>query len=130
MNENPIVNTLNQLRDPTLPNSLKLDDADFEQIFPVYQTEEGFYFLNILNTISFPEDLDPNVYEFYDINTQETWLKISDNIYGTTKLWWILIKLNKIANTVALPRAGQRIKYIKPLFVRDILTELKEQVNQ
>jgi len=40
----------------------------YENIFKLYKTEYNQYYYNILNTVQFPDDLNPSVY--YEITVQ------------------------------------------------------------
>lgn len=108
-------------------NIEKLTAQNIENLFNVYQNTDGTYFYNILKTVQFPEDLDPQLYSEYYVQPKDTWPLIAWKFYKDVKLWWIICALNNISNAVAQPEMGTKIKIISPNIVRSILTTIKEK---
>ena len=106
----------------------ELSNFRYENIFKLYKTSEGQYFYNILSTISFPENLDNNLFYSLSINEKTPWPIISYNVYGTIELWWLLAIINKIKNPLQLPSAGT-IKVLKAQYVRPVLAQLNQLIQ-
>lgn len=116
---------LNQNDITSLP---KLNAYNYENLFRVYRdSEDNPYYYNILNSIALPDDLDPNIYyEFVVPGPFIPWTVLSYRIYGTIKLWWIICLANKIINPITFPVNGSKLKIIRPEYVREILSTIKQ----
>ena len=57
----------------------KLSAQNLENLFYIFKRDNGQYFYNILKTVNFPEDIDPQIYTQY-----ETSLKIHGRLSRTT----------------------------------------------
>jgi hypothetical protein len=113
----------NQLKE--LPS---LNEFSFENVFKMYK-DDGFYAYNILRTVKIPEKLDEGTFDNIRLAGELPWTIISQKLYGTIKLWWLLCLTNKILNPVTIPAEGTIIKVIKPNFVRVVIEEIKSQTK-
>lgn len=106
----------------------KLNAYNYENLFNVYRDSENDpYYYNILNTIALPEELDPSIYYEYKVpGPSIAWTILSFKVYGTIKLWWIICLANKIINPIKFPEVGTTLKIIRPEYVREILSSIKE----
>lgn len=109
----------NVIRD--LPN---LRTENYENIFNVYQTEEGLYYYNLLNTVVFPSDLPANVFTTYVVKHGDTWPFISYKNYKTPNLWWLILLANKIDNPLRELTPGTSLLIPVELIVREILSQI------
>ena len=105
-------------------NIQKLTAQHFENIFNVYQTNNGTYYYNILRSIYFPEDLDTDAYSTYITQPGDTWPFITHKMYRDIKLWWIICAVNQITNPVGQPKANTRLKILHIDNVRDVITQI------
>lgn len=105
----------------------RLKSNNYENIFNVEQTEDGFYFYNLLQTLHFPENLPEVYFTDYTIVPRDTWPVISFKAYNDIKLWWIITHANQIINPTQLPPVGTQIKIPKPEIVSEILTQILTQ---
>ena len=105
-----------------------LNEFSFENVFKIYK-EDGFYAYNIIRTINFPDKLEEGIFENIRLSGQHPWTIISQKLYGTIRLWWLLCLTNKILNPVPIPKEGLIIKVIKPQFVRTVIEEIKSQTK-
>lgn len=110
-----------------IPNLPDIGEYRFENIFKVY-TDNSFYFYNILKTINIPDDLQDDIFYKYKIPNPMSWHVLSNTLYGTTDLWWLIVLVNNISDPVSLPRGGTIIKVIKPGFVTRILKLISDQL--
>lgn len=104
-----------------------LDIENMENIFNVYQDDNGMYFYNLLQTITFPTDLPFNLFEPYTIKSGDTWPLISYKTLNNTNAWWVILLVNHIINPIEFPVAGTTIKIPKPEVVREILSQMRTQ---
>jgi hypothetical protein len=114
---------------PTLPN---LDNTRYENIFKLYLAEKGadssYYYYNIINKVSIPNDIDPNLVSHISLNRKLPWTTLSYKLYGTTHLWWLIFLLNTPKN-VFYADAGITYKYFLPSYIDDVLNNIVSQVN-
>lgn len=105
-------------------NLPKLDDENFENIFNVYQDENGMYFYNLLQTVVFPKNLPQNLFTDYTIRYEDSWPYISYKTLNSPNLWWIIVLANDIVNPTKLPPPGTIIKVPIVDVVREILSQI------
>ena len=101
-----------------------LGNNRYENIFKLYQTEDREYYYNLKTSITFPSDIDDLYIDTFTLDRNVPWTIISYNIYGSIFLWWCITELNKISNPVILPKTGTVIKYIKPQYIKEIITQI------
>tara|TARA_Y100000310_G_C20676403_1_gene813329 strand:+ start:189 stop:557 length:369 start_codon:yes stop_codon:yes gene_type:complete len=105
-----------------------VSDISYESIFNVYK-DDDFYGYNILKTVQIPQDIDHDFIEYIRIDGKMAWVTISNNVYGTIQLWWLICVTNKILNPVLNPSPGTIIKVIKPEYVADVITSITQSVK-
>jgi hypothetical protein len=111
----------NQIKD--LP---KLSIDNYENIFNVYQEEDGMYYYNLLNSIQFPPNLPATLFNKYTVKTGDTWPFISYKAYKNPNLWWIIILANNIQNPVMMTESGTEIL----IPVIDVVKEVLGQITK
>ena len=106
----------------------KLNSFNYENLFKVYRDSvDTPYYYNILNTVALPADLDPATYYTYQVpGPNITWTNLSYKVYNTIKLWWIICIANNISDPTSFPEAGANLKIIRPEYVREILSAIKQ----
>lgn len=94
--------------------------TDLEHFFTVHE-DNGKYKYNLNETLYI--DAPDTEYSHYVLKHDLFWTTISYNIYGTTRLAWLLMKLNnvKAKDMFAIVRAGQSVKYIKKDAVQSVI---------
>ena len=102
-----------------------LEDVRYENIFKVAKTDK-FFFYNIIKKISIPKDIQSDIYYELRINSSKPWTTLSNEIYGTQDLWWLICLVNSIYNPINNPTLGEVYKIIKPDYVNPILVEIKK----
>lgn len=105
----------------------KLTSENYENIFDLYTDEDGHYYYNLLQTISFPQNLPDGYYDLYDIVYGDTWPFISYKVYNTPNVWWIILLANNIKNPITTLVPGTQVKVPKMRVVKVILAELLTQ---
>lgn len=112
---------MNQNQITELP---RLRSENMENIFNIYADNDNFYFYNLLQTVVFPTNLPPNLFDSYIIGYQDTWPTISYKTLKTPNLWWLILLVNNIHNPVTLPVQGEKIKIPKEAVARSVLTQI------
>jgi hypothetical protein len=105
----------------------KLSSQNLENLFNIYKKDNGQYFYNILKTVNFPEDIDPDIYSLYETKPKDTWPLIAYNEYSDVRLWWLICSMNQIINPLKQPAPGTILKILSPEIVRTVLTKLTEE---
>jgi nucleoid-associated protein YgaU len=105
----------------------RLKNENYENIFSVEQTQDSYYYYNLLQTLYFPENLPNSYFIPYIISYGDTWPLISYKTYKNIKLWWLITHANNIINPTQLPPVGTQIKILKPEYVSEILTQIITQ---
>jgi len=108
-----------------VPNvSIEITPQNYENIFNVYEDENGYFFYNLLRVVNFPTKLDSSVYSEYVTVTNDTWPLLAWKFYKNIKLWWVICSTNQIMNPVLKPTPGTKIKILNGKVVRSILNNL------
>jgi len=104
----------------------------YENIFKVFKVlkdkDNSYYLYNINNKVIIPDNLDNNVYSTITISRNTAWTTLSYKLYGTIDLWWLIFLINK-PKDIFLARSGESYKYIKPIFIDSVLTNIEQQIN-
>lgn len=97
--------------------------SDFENFLNVYDIDNK-YIYNLNSTIHF--NVNDSEFLTYITTTNAHWPLISYKIYGTTRLAWLLMKLNNVTskNLFDILPAATKVKYIDQEIVKDILKTL------
>lgn len=98
--------------------------TDFENFFNVYQDKKGNYFYNI-NTNMYL-DIAEDVLDEYVCTYDMQWPLISYKLYGTTRLAWLLMKINKVQpkDVFKLKHPGDVVKYIEKQQMLNLVAEI------
>ena len=101
--------------------------TDFDNFFNVYQDKDSNYYYNLNSTIyiDIPESRLLTYVCQHDIH----WPTISYNLYGTTRLAWVLMKINKITSDLSFKiiPAGSKIKYLDKSDITTIIEKFTER---
>jgi len=102
-----------------------LDSENYENIFNVYQESNGMHYYNLLQTVVFPKNLPPGMFDSYAVGHGDTWPLISYKTYNTPNLWWLIVLANEIDNPVLQPEPGTFLFIPNEGIVKEILNEIK-----
>lgn len=110
-----------KLTDIDYDSQIKL--TDFENFFEVHDLN-GVYRYNLNNTL-FLNIADDQLLT-YELKSYAHWPLISYQLYKTTRLAWLLMKINKVscADTMKRYSPGEKIKYISSDNVKIVLRAL------
>ena len=104
----------------------KLNPENLENIFNVYQLQDGKYFYNLLQTVVFPSDLPPSLFTSYTTTYGDSWPYISYKVYKNPNLWWIILMANNIQDPTILPKPGVNIA----IPINDVVKEITSQIRR
>ena len=113
----------NEIKDVAIK---KLSSQNLENLFFIFERENGQYFYNILKTVNFPDDIDPTIFIQYETGPKDTWSLIAYTFYKDVRLWWLICSANNIINPVEQPKPGTILKIMNPNVVREVLNKLKD----
>ena len=117
--------------DLDISDDAKLKMTDLANIFHVFEDQktlgEGFLSFDINRTLALEgvENMSRGVFREYKVVTEDTWALISYKFYGTTRLWWLVCKVNGISNPLVDPEEGSLIKVISKEHAQTILEIMK-----
>ena len=104
----------------------------YENIFNMYQfntsNNDTYVFYNILSKISIPTELDPIVYQLYEVDSEIALTTLSHKLYGSQHLWWLIMILNNLKNPVKLIESGSIIKIIKSNYLDLVFDSLQNKI--
>lgn len=103
-----LANLFNVFQDPTLPQQT---DASYN----ICRT----FMIKNLNKIP------PTFYEVYTPRESDCWTLISYNYYGTIELWWLILKMNGIADATKEPYEFESLKLLKANKIKNILSAIR-----
>ena len=105
----------------------KLGTENFENIFNVYQDDNGLYYYNLLQTVEFPQNLPKGLFVPYITVYGDTWPYISFKAFETPNLWWLILLANDIHNPLLQVAPGTEIKIPVIEVVRQVLAEIQKR---
>ena len=107
-------------------SSITIDKNNLDNFFNVYVNEYSNYLFNLNSTVYFSNiaSIPMKFFSYYQCKDGETFMGISYKLYGTTHLWWMLMKLNNVTDAFAKIRTGNYIRYLTPSLVSNVLKEL------
>ena len=68
--------------------------TDLENMLHIYQDSKQNNYYNLNSTIYI--NVPPEYLNLYTCDCDSTWFLLSYKLYGTTRLAWLLMKLNKV----------------------------------
>ena len=103
---------------------LKLTDLD--NFFNVYKDKHGNYVFNLNNSLYF--DFNEQGMQKYTVTGTMHWPLISYKLYGTTRLAWLLMKLNHITTDKVFEpkKAGDKVLCLSKQQLQSIVDSVNE----
>lgn len=116
--------TISQLELDQTQEYLKI--SDLENLFELYIDKRNNLVFDINKTIYI--NVNPDSLPDFVCDTPMHWTTISYKIYSTTRLAWLLQKINRVdVNDIfKVKQPGDHIKYLPMAYVNDII----ENINQ
>lgn len=103
-----------------------LKSSDLENLFTISIDKLSRYMYNL--NMGLYINIDPKTMEEFVLTHDMHWPLISYKIYGTTRLAWLLQKVNKITtkDIFKIREAGEKIKYL----TRSQLSQIINFINE
>ena len=116
--------SLLELDNSDINRTLKI--TDLENIFNVYQDKRKNLVFDINNTLYI--NVDKSTLPIFICDCDMHWTLISYKIYSTTRLAWLLWKINDIQpeNIFDIKHPGDKILYLPKEYVNDIVSTINE----
>jgi len=111
----------------SIPQLESIPSNMYENIFKMYKTDH-YYFYNILNTITFPTQINKDAYDDFTVRGDTLWTTLSYDIYGTINLWWLIALVNEVDDPTSIVKAGTKFKILKPGLVGQLLQAIQSQL--
>ena len=102
----------------------KLNPENYENIFNVYREDDGLYYYNLLQTISFPQNLPATLFTSYTTTYGDTWPFISYKTFNTPNLWWIILLANNVQNPLEPVNPGTILRIPIDVVVKNVLAQI------
>ena len=112
----------------TTNNVVSYSDStyDMANLFLKFRDKNANMVYNVNDTISIEfTDTASSLYEVYVVKDFDTYQTISYKLYGTTRLWWTIAKVNGVKDATRLPRKGTVIKVISRGFISQVIRAIK-----
>lgn len=115
-----------RIRDVDIDNILNLKVGDLDNLFTVYRDKFGRYTANLNETMYL--NIPKSELEIFIPDYDMHWTLISHKLYGTTRLAWLLIKLNTVTPISIFDKipAGLPVYYLSTGNVQTILDQLSQ----
>lgn len=111
-----------EVDDDTIQNYLAIHDM--ENIFEIYRDNKNNYQYNLNSTIYL--DFPNSAIKEYTVTNPMQWSIISYKLYNTTRLAWVLMKLNNVnpKNIMKKVYPGETVKYIPLNDIRPLVEDI------
>ena len=105
-------------------NYLKI--TDLENMFDVFTDKRNNIVFDLNKTLYI--NVDPSRLPVYECTAEMHWTLISYKLYGTTRLAWLLWKINKVdaGNIFVAKQPGEKVKYIPQKYVETIVSDIND----
>lgn len=112
------------LNDNDIEQILKI--TDLENMFTVHTDDKHNRVFNLNETLYI--NAAKSALEEYECKSEMHWTLLSYNIYGTTRLAWLLCKLNGVtaSNIFKAKQPGDKVKYLSKEYVDSILNDIND----
>lgn len=98
-----------------LSNALNIEVVDNNYVYNIMRT---LYIVDV-------DFIEKSYFKYYRVNNNETWNSISYNIYGTNRLYWLILKLNGIKDPTFDPAPGSKLKYISEQDALEVIESIR-----
>jgi len=102
----------------------QLNLYDYANIFSVFTDADGYSYYDLLNNLVIQGDIDSVLYDEIFYNENISWYELSQQFYGTTRLWWTILIANNIINPFTDIKTGDKIKIFKKQVISEILSNI------
>lgn len=116
-----------KIKDFDVNDTSWLKITDLENIFNIYLDKRKNYIYNLNSSIYF--NLNNIDLDLYTLNHDMHWTLISYKLYDTTRLAWVLMKLNNVQtkNIFKKIKSSESIKYIPKVELENLISILNTE---
>lgn len=108
-------------------SKIVLGPYNLANIFSQFKDKNGNYVFNINDSISIDlTDTSSTLYYDHIVAAKDTYHTISYRYYGTTRLWWLIAKMNNVTDATKLPEKSTVLKVLNPAYINIVLSSIKE----
>ena len=108
-----------------VPVLKQLDEYHLENMFKVYFDKNGRAFYNLGKTINFDfNNIDEKFYSLYEYTGNIPLTLLSQKMYSTQHLWWLILMFNNIQNPILMVPKGTILKIPTVEAVRIVLDQM------
>lgn len=104
-----------------------ITEYHLDNIFTTCKLDEK-YFFNLAKKIEFPDNITSDSYIELYYKPSKPLTALSNEIYGSQHLWWMILYMNKIYNPFSIPKEGMIIRVPTPDTVRIVLDSIRESI--
>jgi len=103
-----------------------LGTVSFLKLFPIMMDDDGEYFLNIFRSYTINDELliDSLYFETYEVQEDDWWELISNDLYDSVNFWWVPPIANKVVNPFEELEIGTNLQILRksvlPILIREI----------
>ena len=102
----------------------RITEEKYENIFNVYLDENNRYYYNLLETITFPQNLPDAFFTTYTIQPGDILPFISYKLFNSINVWWIVALANQINNPTLPLEVGTQLKIPNTNIIREIISQI------
>lgn len=108
-------------------NTVKLNRYNLANILIQFIDKSGNLVFNNNDSITIDlTDNGSNLYYNHVVSLADTYQTISHRYYGTTRLWWLIAKMNGVMDATILPKPGTVIKVLNENFLELIVSNISK----
>lgn len=97
---------------------------DMANLFIQFLDKNNNYVYNINDSVAL-NFLDPSdsLVSIYAVGDKDTFQTIAYKFYGTTRLWWLVARLNNVSDAFERPKSGTYLKILNPSLISVISSQ-------
>lgn len=110
--------------DDNIKRYLKI--TDFDNFFDVYEDADGNRIFNLNSSVQL--SIDDALVSEYVCDCRMQWTLLSYKIYSTTRLAWLLMKLNgvKCRDAFVTLEPGTKVKYLPREYMQNVVEQITD----
>lgn len=109
---------------------MTIDKYNLANLFLQFKDKNGKTVFNVNDTLTFDfSDTASSIFINHVVGEKDTYQTISYRYYGTTRLWWIIAKINNVEDATIRPEAATIIKVLNPQHINFVSANLQNAEN-
>ena len=105
----------------------RLNNLSQLKLFNILRDHDKTPFMNFFRAFSVNDSVTTDViyYDTYEVGSNAWWDNISNDIYGTPNLWWVVAMMNSVINPFEELEEGSNIKYLKEEYLYTLFKDVE-----